>query len=573
MLICLQIHWMLWYYVDLEFDAQKILAETATGGLVGIAYAALPTLNQRYLRVSLRRVVAQPRTLVVVVIAIGAILITGVALNRTRVRWPAGQAEVWIDDTQLTSEKWTDATSNSLSVLGTFLRPRMLRVGDFTQTVDFRPFVPLTYDVPEFAVFSTRGEYRHITRLLALSFYQLIENHFLSEARTRLATDEGKKYVDLAAVRPIVELCFNGTDVARSGDTLLGALQQNRPASPWIPLLQACLHYARGEFGAAVVDLSAAPKVSPPPPLRNTAVFFGAVNLLRDYILRSNRGDAADPSLLEGAIARFREAGAMAEGLDDPYFKEISRGSANIFRGISFVYKHDNDAAFEAFEVAAKSSYPEIQARALSDLGYVALLRGSLADARTFFTKALEVDRKFPYARTNLGYLLLAEGRYDEARDLFIKLTNDDELRKESLRDIILSELAVAHIDAEKGGVSAPNPAAYDAPLKELGIFDYGGTAPPLLRLVQIRLALADRIYMSHDYYGLEMFALAMYARANAEGRTMPDNAEAMAAADRAVASFRIVSRTIDPRCFIFHARDGFFGPVGALASELRGKG
>lgn len=506
------------------------------------------------------------------VTAISAILIVGVTLNRTRIRWPAGQAEVWIDDTQLTSEKWTDATSNSLSVLGNFLRPKILRVGDFSQTVDFRPFVPLTYDVPEFAIFSTRGEYRHITRLLALAFYQLIENHFLSEARTRLATDEGKKYIDLAAVRPIVELCFNGIDVARSGDTLLGALHQNRRASPWIPLLQACLHYAHGEFGAAVVDLSAAPKVSPPP-LRNTAVFFGAVNQLRDYILRSNRGDVIDPSLLESAIAGFREAAAMAESLDDPYFKEIARGSANIFRGISFVYKHDNDAAFEAFEVAAKSSYPEIQARSLSDLGYVALLRGSLADARTSFTRALEVDRKFPYARTNLGYLLLAEGRYDEARDLFIKLTNDDELRKESLRDVILSELAVAHIEAEKGGVSAPNPAAYDAPLKELGIFDYVGTAPPLLRLVQIRLALADRIYMSHDYYGLEMFALAMYARANAEARTMPGNAEAMAAADRAVASFRTVSRTVDPRCFIFHVRDGFFGPVGALTSELRAKG
>jgi hypothetical protein len=173
------------------------------------------------------------------------------------------------------------------------------------------------------------------------------------------------------------------------------------------------------------------------------------------------------------------------------------------------------------------------------------------------------------YARTNLGYTLLAEGHYDEARAFFSRLTKDDELRRESLRDVVLSELAIAHIETDLAPAERPNPDAYNTPLGELGIFNYEGTFPPLLRLAQIRIALADKIYMSHDYYGLEMFALAMYARANTEARSINGNPDAAAAAARAVQAFQTVSKTVDPRCFIFHTNEGFFKPVADLAREL----
>jgi tetratricopeptide (TPR) repeat protein len=260
----------------------------------------------------------------------------------------------------------------------------------------------------------------------------------------------------------------------------------------------------------------------------------------------------------------------MGKKLENAYFKEIARGSANVFQGIAHVYQHDNDKAFEAFTLAARSSYPEIQARALSDLGYVTLLRGSLEDAKGYFTRALEADSKFPYALTNLGYVLLAQGHYNEARAFFVRLTKDDRLRRESLRDVILSELAIAHIDAELAPAEKLDPDAYNTPLGELGIFNYEGTSPPLLRVAQIRIALADKIYMSHDYYGLEMFALAMYARANAEARSIKDNPDAAAAAARAIQAFQTVSRTVDPRCFIFHTNEGFFKPVADLTRELK---
>ena len=78
----------------------------------------------------------------------------------------------------------------------------------------------------------------------------LTDNHS-AEAKAKFTTDEGKKFIDLNAVYPVIELCFNGTDVARSGDKLMEALRQQRATSPWLPLLESCLHYARGEFDRA----------------------------------------------------------------------------------------------------------------------------------------------------------------------------------------------------------------------------------------------------------------------------------------------------------------------------------
>jgi tetratricopeptide (TPR) repeat protein len=570
-LICVfvQVHWLLWYYFDIDVDAQKLLAETATGGAIGIIYGFLPALNKRFLRRKVRQLLGSPTTLSAVLMMVVAIAGVGTSLNRTKIKWPAGQADIQIDGQKVGSDSWAESASNATSILGFFFQRKMLRVGDFSQELNFRPMVPLVYDVPESAVFSSRPEYQNIATLLALSFYQLVENRFLTDAKAKFATEEGKKFVDLNAVYPVIELCFNGTDIARSGDKLVGALRQQRATSPWLPLLESCLHYARGEFDRAAANLDVIP-AEMRSPLLDAAVFFRAINQLRGFILKSNRGENADPALLAKAIAGFQQADEIGKKLDDAYFKEIARGSANVFQGIAHVYEHDNDKAFEAFSLAAQSSYPEIQARALSDMGYVTLLRGNLGDAKGYFTRALEVDSKFPYARTNLGYALLAEGHYDEARELFVRLTKDDELRRDSLRDVILSELAIAHVGAERATAEKPDPDAYNTPLGELGIFNYVGTFPPLLRLAQIRIALADKIYMSHDYYGLEMFALAMYARANAEARTIKGNPEAATAATRAVQAFQTVSKTVDPRCFIFQTNEGFFKPVADLTRELK---
>ena len=560
-----EIHWALWYYFDIEFDAQELVAEVATGGVVGAIYGFLPELNKRFLRRKIHDTMAAPSTSRVLAAFVVLIFVIGVLFNRTKIEWPPGRADIQVDGQKLRSAKWIEPTTNATSIYGLIFQKRALQVGDYSEQVQFRPLVPLTYAIPEAAMFSSQPEYQEIVNLLALSFYQATENRFLTDASDQFGSETAKRFVDLSSILTILQLCFIGNDVARNGDKLLGLFRQQRPTSPWLPLLASCLYYARGEFEQAEAAAAAMPETSHSP-LREVSVFFRGVNQLKRFIEKANASGQRDLTLLARARAMFRESADLASKSTDEYFHTIAVGSARIFEGITFVYGHDNDNAAHSFIEAAETTYPELRARALSDLGYVSLLIGKLQDAHASFNKALEADPTFPYAETNLGYVLLAENQYGAAREHFVRLVKDKELKRISMRDTILSEIAIAHIDSEKKSSPTVNPDAYNEPLKQMGIFNYEGMNPPLLRLAKIRLALADKIYMSHDYYGLEMLALAMYARAYRDARGAGSNPEAGSVAEAALNKFKAVAVTVDSRCFIFHVRDGFFKPVADLA-------
>jgi tetratricopeptide (TPR) repeat protein len=460
-------------------------------------------------------------------------------------------------------EGWVDPATNTASAYGHVFATKHLQVGDFSENISFRPLIPLYYEIPESAVFSAQPQYQEIVRLLALSFYQSTESRFLIDASNQIASDVGKKFVDLSSVLAILKLCFGGTDTGRSADILLGTFAQERHESLWLPLLQACVHYAHNEFSAAEASVTTMPTTMHSP-LFETAVFFRGVNQLKTFIEKSNNDGNRDLPLLTKARLSFKEAADHADKAEDDFFRKFASGSGHIFEGIAYVYAHDNDSAANSFTQAAKIDYPELRARALSDLGYVTLLRGDLKGAQTYFNSALEADPTFPYAQTNLGYVLLAEERYDAARELFVRLSKDELLKRISPRDVVLSQIAIAHLDNEKAGAN-PDPDAYNEPLKEMGIFNYEGVDPPALRLAKIRLVLADKIYMSHDYYGLEMLALAMYALAYRDAKAMASIPEASNVANAALKQFK-VSATVDHRCFIFHVANGFFQPVAEMA-------
>ena len=563
-LIFVECHWALWYYFDVDFDAQKVLAEIATGGAVGAIYGFLPKLNRRYLERKLHDFIAAPITLKLFASMATLLLIIGLAINRTTIKWPSGQAEVEIGGQKMPLEGWIEPGTNTASAYGHVFGTKHLQVGDFSEEISFRPLIPMHYEIPESAIFSAQPQYQEIVRLLALSFYQATESRFLIDASNQLTSDKGKKFVDLSSVLAILKLCFGGTDTGRSADILLGTFTQERHESLWLPLLQACVHYAHNDFSEAEASVTTMPTTMRSP-LFETGVFFRGVNQLKRFIEQSNNDGVRDLALLTKSRLSFKEAADRADKAEDDFFRKFASGSGRIFEGITYVYAHDNDRAANSFSEAAKTDYPELRARALSDLGYVTLLRGDLIGAQTYFNGALEVDPTFPYAQTNLGYVLLAEGRYDAARELFQRLSKDELLKQISDRDVVLSQIAIAHLDNEKAGAK-PNPGAYNEPLKKLGIFNYEGVDPPTLRLAKIRLVLADKIYMSHDYYGLEMLALAMYALAYRDAKSIAGVADADTVADAALKQFKTVSATVDPRCFIFHVANGFFQPVAELA-------
>lgn len=172
----MQVHWLLWYYFDIDVDPQKLLAETVAGGVIGLIYGFLPTLNKRYLRLKLRQLLGSPKTLAAVLLTAVAIAVVGASLNRTKIKWPAGQVDIHIDGQKVGSDNWTDTNSNATSVLGFFFQRKTLQVGDYSQELRFRPIVPLVYDIPESAVFSSRGRLRpteaalNQSRLVYLSF-------------------------------------------------------------------------------------------------------------------------------------------------------------------------------------------------------------------------------------------------------------------------------------------------------------------------------------------------------------------------------------------------------------------
>jgi tetratricopeptide (TPR) repeat protein len=327
------------------------------------------------------------------------------------------------------------------------------------------------------------------------------------------------------------------------------------------------VHYAHSEFDQAEADVAAMP-LAARSPFRDTAVFFRGVNQLKIFIEKANGTGERDLPLLAKAQASFQEAAGLADKSTDEFFRKFAAGSGRIFGGIAYVYGHDNDRAAQSFRQAAETDYPEIRARAFSDLGYVTLLLGNLWDAQSFFNKALEADPTFPYAQTNLGYVLLAQGRYDAARELFVRITKDEMIKRTSSRDVVLSQIAIANIDSEKDG--SANPDAYNEPLKQMNRFNYEGVDPPILRLAEIRLEVADKIYMSHDYYGLEMLALAMYARAYLDATGITGSTDASGVAQSALKGFKTVAATVDSRCFIFHVKDGFFKPVADLAATIK---
>ena len=562
--VAIELHWAFWYYLDVDIDAQKLLIETATGGVVAAIYGLMSAPTKAYINAALA-VVLSSRAVALLLVSVALVsLICGISIARIRVVWSAGQPDIFVDGQDISTKDWIGLSSRSTSLYGLSFTTKKIEVGDYSQTIHFRPLVSMIYDIPESVIFSSEPKYREIVSLLTLSFYQFVENKFLTDAKNAFDADDTKRFVDLNTVYQILKLCFVESDVARNGDVLLARFEEERASSPWIPLLRACQSYSRADYDVAAAQLETIPE-NAKSPLLETYIFFRGVNNLRSFVYRISHNGVRDADLMTKVQETFKKATDVTRSGQKGYFQEMALPSAEIFLGISYVYDHDNDKASAAFEGASASTYPDLRARAFSDLGYVTLLRGDLKLAETFFVRALEASPSFPYAETNLGYAYMAEGRYAEARKLFFRLTQDDALKHDSMRDVILSEIAVAHIDTETNVQTAPNPDAYNAPLKEMGIFNYEGTQPAVLRQALVHIAIADRIYMSPDYYGLEILASAMYARAYFEAGSLTGNEDAVAAMAKSRSAFEKVRKTIDPRCFIFSSKTGFFKPVADL--------
>jgi tetratricopeptide (TPR) repeat protein len=147
--------------------------------------------------------------------------------------------------------------------------------------------------------------------------------------------------------------------------------------------------------------------------------------------------------------------------------------------------------------------------------------RARLDEAEFALIEALRADGTFAYARSNYGYVLMAKGEFAKAHGVFEQIANDERLKVESIRDVILAKIAIGHLVEEESGHDSTNAAIqkYAEALRDLQLFDYAEVTPDRLRLAYIHETLGEKVYLDKSYYGLEMFALAMFTRANLEAR------------------------------------------------------
>jgi hypothetical protein len=119
-------------------------------------------------------------------------------------------------------------------------------------------------------------------------------------------------------------------------------------------------------------------------------------------------------------------------------------------------------------------------------------------------------------------------------------------------------------------------PQAYDEVLRELKLHDFAGVTPQSLRLGYIHKSIGDAVYRSPAYYGLDIFAMTMYARSYYDAEHAASEGAGHRAAElssQALAAFKQMQASIDASWFQFPGKAGFFSPTYNLLSAEKDAG
>jgi hypothetical protein len=108
----------------------------------------------------------------------------------------------------------------------------------------------------------------------------------------------------------------------------------------------------------------------------------------------------------------------------------------------------------------------------------------------------------------------MAKDDFKTAIKYFERNVKSEDLRANSYRDVLLAELAVGHAREEITEDAVEITDYYSGVLRESGRRDFFGISPVSLRIAYQYTEMAEKIYLSKDYYGLEVFALALLSKA-----------------------------------------------------------
>lgn len=566
LLVVLLVSWSLWYYFDLSLDAVKSLFIVATGGVIGTIFGFLGDETRQKIRGGIKSLFLSKICTRLLAASVCLLVAVSLLLTRVEVTWKSGKPTIVNNGKAID----LDEGDRSINFWGLPFHSNKLFIGDRSIEYTTLPIMPKKIELSEGDVFSGEAEYINISDLLRLSFFQYVENRFLSDAKVAFASDRAKKYIALDQIHNMLEMCFVKDDISQSGNFLFDKFKASYPSSSWIGLLEACLMYGKKDYASAIRALET-PSRTVSAHTRVTYEFFDGVNKLRSAIKVSKPGASLNPDLIRPAILHFQNAESILNEEQKSYFRDVALPSTQILQGIAYVYSKDLPAAAGKFETASSSSYPGLKARALNGLGFINLIQGDVSKGKEYFSQSLDVDNSFPYAKTNLAYCYMAEGRYEQAQKEFSEIIKDETIRRESMRDVILARVGLAHVlAAHKTDDEAVR--EYSEVMKSINMFDHSSIESHPVRLVYIYKSLADKLYGDNRYYGLEVFSLAMYSLAYkkiVEIEKIQPSADIVRIKRQVIDAAIDVKRSLQSTWFVFKAPKGFFAPVYEMSQEI----
>jgi tetratricopeptide (TPR) repeat protein len=142
--------------------------------------------------------------------------------------------------------------------------------------------------------------------------------------------------------------------------------------------------------------------------LLTVLIFGGWIDPFKDEVEKGNKSYETKDS--KKALEHYKEAEKYAPDEKQKGMLDFNRGDAH--------YQLENyDIALDKFKSSISSENPDVQKKALFNMGNTYLKQKKYKEAAESFIKALEVDPNYDKAKKNLEYLLKEQKNKDQDKD------------------------------------------------------------------------------------------------------------------------------------------------------------
>ena len=571
------VRYSIWFYFDTKVEDLELWSILGIGVTFGILYQIASESTKSWFISVAQKALYSPVTtkassIAAIIIAFALLLISHIDVSWGGIR----NIDLFVDGKRIEEEiSKNDDNRYSVRLYGISFFSKTINANVFENTARLLPFTKQTIRIPAHAIMKENENIQEIEKQLLMAFFQLFEARYIEEAKKLLGalknanTEQEEMLSRLDSIRQLIDLSIVGPDVSGSAATLLERYEAVYTDDPWLPLIRAAYHYGRKEYLAGYDALSSFEEKSKYPK-ESASFFFQGVLKLR--IARESKENEKNNTINE-AIALFKQAESELESEPKGIYRNLALSSALYFQGVAEFYRRNLIAARELFDKTAKVAEGDILARAWNGFGYISFILGDLEEAELALLDALDASPTFAYARSNYGYVLLAQNKLDQAISLFEQNLNDEKLKKESYRDIVLAKLAIAHANELKKDDTEKSVANYSIILNELKLRDFVGIDPPTLRLAYIHNEIGEKVYIDKHYYGLEIFALCYFAKSGLLSIELeanyPGDKRVERIKERSIRNFTDLQGIVDTSWFSKGEETGLFSPIMNFTNKL----